>query len=193
MVWDVYLRLILASVLLIRHGRARTDFGNGSPGQACKMGGGVVGTCEEVEACLKDGGVVERRGVVKLCAQQNSKIYACCRRPHLITRGLCDAWSQYWREAGQCVNETQLIVGGVNAIIGEFPHIAILGAEHRYKGIDWFCGGTLISPHYILTAAHCVARTNNYWIRLSTTVTKRRENSPGSEGLFLHPSYTPQS
>ncbi|KAG7158207.1 Mannan-binding lectin serine protease 2-like, partial [Homarus americanus] len=41
----------------------------------------------------------------------------------------CDAWSQYWREAGQCVNETQLIVGGVNAIIGEFPHIATLTSQ----------------------------------------------------------------
>ena len=42
------------------------------------------------------------------------------------------------------------IVGGDEAVEGQFPWMASLFIDDA-----WFCGGTLISDSYILTAAHC--------------------------------------
>lgn len=149
---------------------AKITPGNDSPGDPCEMGGEVMGTCVEVGACLRERGVFQRSGNVKLCRGQQGQIYICCRKPHLIAEELCDAWSHYWRGSdGRCEVDHPLIIGGTEANVGEFPHMALLGRKYKNNPINYNCGGTLISPHFVLTAAHCLVNfeeTVSYWIKL---------------------------
>ena len=45
------------------------------------------------------------------------------------------------------------IVGGIKARKNSWPWQAML----RYKGGAQFCGGSLIDPLWVVTAAHCVS------------------------------------
>ena len=56
----------------------------------------------------------------------------------------------------------QRIVGGEDALPGEFPFTALLGKKKKRKVagvvLDMYiytCGGTLINLRYVVTAAHC--------------------------------------
>ncbi|XP_033356794.1 proclotting enzyme-like [Bombus vosnesenskii] len=53
--------------------------------------------------------------------------------------------------------DQERIVGGQNAVPGEWPWIAAL-----FNGGRQFCGGSLIDDRHILTAAHCVANMNSW-------------------------------
>lgn len=48
-------------------------------------------------------------------------------------------------------------MGGHNAKPGEFPHqVSLQFAVKPFMSLKHFCGGSILSEKFILTAAHCV-------------------------------------
>ena len=57
--------------------------------------------------------------------------------------------------------EFHRIVGGEDALIGQYPWLALLGyIKNQSSGVvAWECGGSLIGEKYVLTVAHCIKDT----------------------------------
>jgi len=55
------------------------------------------------------------------------------------------------------------ILGGTAVEEGEYPHMAALGypVQGNESQYSFRCGGSLIDPLYVLTAAHCVYSPEN--------------------------------
>ena len=54
--------------------------------------------------------------------------------------------------------EFHRIVGGEDALIGQYPWLALLGyiRDQSSGSVTWECGGSLIGEMYVLTVAHCI-------------------------------------
>lgn len=85
-------------------------------------------------------------------------------------------------------DEPEAIVGGTSAALGEFPwqvSLQTLNGAH-------FCGGSIVAPTKILTAAHCVeSGTLNFIVRTgSIDYTKGQIHAV--KAVRIHPYYKGQ-
>ncbi|XP_053550126.1 uncharacterized protein LOC128641613 [Bombina bombina] len=83
------------------------------------------------------------------------------------------------------------IVGGTNAVEGKWPWQISL----KYQG-SHICGGSLISNHWVMTAAHCFENSvlaSLYKVRLGAyqlSLTNAHEVTSDVKRIIVHPNYT---
>merc|ERR1711976_863421 len=95
-------------------------------------------------------------------------------------------------ESCQCGQKTlNRIVGGEETTPNEYPWMAGL----FYRGIQQFCGGSLINDRYVLTAAHCVydMRASDLSVRLGdhdiSTSSETNHVTRSVSEIINHPRY----
>eukprot|EP00092_Neocalanus_flemingeri_P004277 GFUD01004597.1.p1 GENE.GFUD01004597.1~~GFUD01004597.1.p1 ORF type:complete len:401 (-),score=88.61 GFUD01004597.1:49-1176(-) len=85
-----------------------------------------------------------------------------------------------------------LVVGGNEVNENAYPWMAALGSRTKDQtdgGIRWFCGGSLISSHFILTAAHCIQKPGS---ELSLDVVRLGAHNLGESAFELVDDYVPK-
>nr|URX64865.1 trypsin-33 [Nilaparvata lugens] len=88
------------------------------------------------------------------------------------------------------------IVGGRPATLRAWPWIALLGYNSMTRPA-WNCGGTLVNPRHVVTAAHCIAGKRMTMVRLgdldwNTTADNANHVDIPVERAFTHPQYNAQ-
>jgi secreted trypsin-like serine protease len=82
--------------------------------------------------------------------------------------------------------DTEMIVGGQPAPEGKYPWQVRL-----YDSMDdqiGFCGGSIIAPQWILTAAHCLVDTDKVVVGFGNVDRTKTTKIP-SEKIIVHPAY----
>uniref|UniRef100_A0A5F9DPA7 Peptidase S1 domain-containing protein n=1 Tax=Oryctolagus cuniculus TaxID=9986 RepID=A0A5F9DPA7_RABIT len=87
-------------------------------------------------------------------------------------------------------NPSSRVVNGEDAEPHSWPWQVLLLIEQG----DWlyiYCGGTLIKPNWVLTAAHCISN-EKYWVALGEhdiTISEGPEQFIPVEKIYVHPLY----
>merc|ERR1719264_1452596 len=89
------------------------------------------------------------------------------------------------------VDKEAHIIGGDKAELGQFPWAAALFIDGA-----WFCGGSLVSRRYVLTAGHCMEDT--WYVDILLGAANLDTRAPGSLLMTsfnyqVHPGYDPST
>ncbi|KAG5316048.1 CELA1 elastase, partial [Pseudoatta argentina] len=75
-----------------------------------------------------------------------------------VVSSLTGSSSDVHKLTNNCEEANQLVVGGTEARVDEFPHMVALG-KRNFDEFILMCGGTLISHTWVISAAHCTHGT----------------------------------
>lgn len=84
------------------------------------------------------------------------------------------------------------IVLGQRAAAGEIPWQAFL-IETRSNGDQYICGGSLVRPTWVFTAAHCIYNPGTTEVRLGGTNIQRMPYAQTASRRIYHQSYNPNT
>ncbi|KAL7479767.1 hypothetical protein ACHAW6_005487 [Cyclotella cf. meneghiniana] len=85
-------------------------------------------------------------------------------------------------------SDVHSIVGGIEATVGRYLYVVGLTYSSSFSSFN--CGGSLIAPDAVLTAAHCIDPEYNFFIAINghNTTDWEGEVIPMTEA-FIHPNY----
>ncbi|XP_026325726.1 serine protease snake-like [Hyposmocoma kahamanoa] len=148
--------------------------------------GGENNECEPIPASLT-APKIGRKAFDKCKEYQEEHVYPCSEN-QAIFGGLSRT-----NECGHSSDD--LIIGGENSTVREFPHMALLGFGDR-DNLQWVCGGSVISENFILTAGHCTIDNQSRNVtHVLLGVLKRTEMHKAKiyrvKKIIKHPEYKP--
>nr|XP_022900042.1 venom protease-like [Onthophagus taurus] len=140
-------------------------------GEQCILNDGSSGVCKLIFECVSAQNDLKLKIRPKHCGWNGMNPIVCCKQTPILGSRSSKSEEKCIREYSNLDITTTITtttttttttskypvyfaVGGVNAAIAEFPHMALLGYGTETK--EYQCGGSLISDQFILTAAHCL-------------------------------------
>ncbi|XP_063706552.1 trypsin-1-like [Culicoides brevitarsis] len=166
-------------VLLVYCCSIRTSASNSEKSQKCKLSEND-GICKSIYECPKSlNDWKQNVSSVVYCSEEDQIV--CCENEQSQTtlrksEKKCLEYLKYTFEQTQNLPEDPeeddleisfldrcgisaqqySIVGGEDASLREYPHMAAIGDNTLENFIHWFCAGSIISEYFVITAAHCI-------------------------------------
>ncbi|XP_021693939.1 serine protease persephone [Aedes aegypti] len=179
------------------HVLTASGWGVPAKGDVCTLKDGEPGLCQESTSCpwfLENIVKKKRFGERVTCGFDGTTEVICCKMDQPVT------FKPGVRSGLACQNipdaDNRLtfhIIDGEDAADGEFPFMAVLGYENEEikDGYDYRCGASLISPNFLLTAAHCIPRQGRPVVALLGTASLNSMNgvTVKIKEFYPHPEY----